>query len=148
MPSVEVNKFLMRAVSDADFRKEFLEDPIAAAKKNHASDAATKELGEINVARLRTQFDHLSRVSSDLLGSVVSAGHSSDHLDRSNIHDNDGNIHDKAGDALGIGDLVSNPGRVFQLDTAAIRDALADPSILKELESNPKIKKALKNAVK
>jgi hypothetical protein len=147
MASVELNRLLMRAVSDSAFRTKFLDDPSAAAKEGGASAATLKEVGELNVQRLRTQFDHLSRVSSDLLGSLVSAGHSSDHLDRSNIHDNDGHIHDKAGN-LTLGSLVSDPAPFRALDASAVRDALRDPAILKEIESNPAIKAALKNAVK
>jgi len=138
----------MRAVSDAAFRAQFLEDPLAAAKASGESDATLKELTTINLARLRTQFDHLSQVSTDLLGSIVSAGHSSDHLDRSNIHDNDGHIHDKAGSMVNPGEFVSFPARDLMLDPVAIRDALKDPRILKEIESNPQIKDALKRAVK
>ena len=145
MASAEINKLLMRAVNDADFRSKFLDDPGAAAKGAGASADTVKEAGSLNVTRLRTQFDHLSRVSTDLLGSVVAAGHSSDHLDRSNIHDNDGHIHDKAADAIHLGDLVSNPA---VLNTNALRDALKDPAILKEIESNPTIKASLKRAIK
>src|SRR5437764_745046 len=144
MASAEVNQLWMRAVSDTAFRSKFLEDPITAAKAAGTSDAALKELKGMNVQRLRTQFDHLSRVSTDLLGSIVSAGHSSDHLDRSNIHDQDDHIHDKAGSMLNPGDLVTNPGMGLQLNPAAVRDALKDPAVLKELESNPQIKAALK----
>jgi hypothetical protein len=146
MASVELNKLLMRAVSDSAFRTQFLVDPEGTARANNASNEVLKEIGGINFSRLRAQFENLSRVSTDLLGSIVSDGHSSDHLDRSNIHDNDGHIHDKAGDALGLGGQVSNPGSL-RLDAAAIRDALSDPAILKEIESNPQIKAALKIAV-
>ena len=145
MASAEINKLLMRAVNDVDFRAKFLDDPGAAAKGAGASAETVREAGGLNVTRLRTQFDHLSRVSTDLLGSIVAAGHSSDHVDRSNIHDNDGHIHDKAGDALHLGELVTQPG-VF--DKNALRDALKDPAILKEIESNPAIKASLKKAIK
>lgn len=148
MASAEINKLLMRAVSDSNFRSKFLDDPAAAAKENGASETGIREAGSLNMGRLRAQFDQLSRVSTDLLKSVVAAGHSSDHLDRSNIHDNDGHVHDKAGDSrLNLGDLVSNPGRVA-LDPSAVRDALKDPAILREIETNPQIKAALKNAIK
>ncbi|MBN3003477.1 hypothetical protein JW897_06975 [Chromobacterium alkanivorans] len=149
MAQPEVNKLLMRAVSDNDFRAKFLSDPIAAAKDAGANSATVAELKKIDVARLRAQFDHLTRVSGDLLaGSVVAAGHSRDWSDRSNIHDNDGHIHDKAASVFSPGDLVTNPGVSTTLNPAAVRDALKDPLVLKEIENNPQIKAALKRGVK
>ncbi|MEA3062544.1 MAG: hypothetical protein QOJ94_2325 [Sphingomonadales bacterium] len=147
MASVELNKLLMRAVSDAKFRDQFLADPASAAKSAGVSADAAKEVGNLDMRRLRTQFDHISRVSTDLLGSIVSAGHSNDHLDRSNIHDNDGHIHDKAADSLGGIDAIINPAE-RAIDPRALRDALQDPAILKEFESNAALKAALKNAIR
>lgn len=147
MSKNEVNKFLMRAVTDADFRDKFLADPIDAAKGAGASADTLTELKKVDMARVRKQFGHLSQVSADLFGSIVADGHSSDHLDRSNIHDNDGHIHDKAGSMLGS-EVVSLPGERARLDAAALKDALADPAILKEIENNPSLKASLKKVVK
>lgn len=146
MASVEINKMLMRAVSDADFRTKFLSDPVAAAKAAGGSADAQKEAGKLDMRRIRVQFDHLSNLSNELLGSVVAAGHSRDWSDRANIHDNDGHIHDKAATALHGFDELINPARGF--DPQALRDALKDPVILKEFESNPALKAALKKAIK
>lgn len=147
MANVEVNKFVMRAVNDPAFRAKFTQDPVATAKAEGASADTLKAVGKLDVSRLQRQFDHLSRVSTDLLSSIQAAGHSSDHLDRSNIHDNDGNIHDKA-QSMGVdlGAVINPADRA--LNPAALRDALKDPAILKEFETNPALKAALKNAVR
>lgn len=146
MASAEINKMLMRAVTDAAFRTEFLSDPAGAAKSAGASADVQKEAAQLDMRRIRVQFDHLSNLSNELLGSVVAAGHSRDWSDRANIHDNDGHIHDKAATALhGFDDLI-NPAA--PLSPQALRDALKDPAILKEFESNPALRAALKKAVK
>jgi hypothetical protein len=147
MAGAEINKLLMKAVSDTEFRSKFLADPAAAAKNEGVSVAGVAELSSLNMQRVRSQFAHLSQVSTDLLGSVISAGHSSDHLDRSNIHDNDGNIHDKAGDALSKINQISDPADL-KLNPAALADALKDPAVLKEFQNNPALKAALKAATR
>jgi hypothetical protein len=147
MPSAEINRLLMKAVTDTDFRAKFLEDPTTTAQGEGVSADGVKELSTLNMQRIREQFVHLSRVSTDLLGSVVSAGHSNDHVDRSNIHDNDGHIHDKAADSFGTRiEQVVNPADL-KLNPAALADALKDPAILREFETNPALKAALKAAV-
>jgi hypothetical protein len=144
MASVEVNKLLMRAVSDQSFREKFLEDPAAAAKEAGAPASAIKELGTLDTGRLQSQFGHLTRVSGDLLdGSLLQAGHSRDWSDRANIHDNDGHIHDKAGSSFRGDEFVVLPA---EANISAVRDALKDPAVLKEIQSNPAIQQALRKA--
>ena len=146
MASVEVNKFLMRAVSDTAFRERFLADPVSAAKEEGAASDTIDELGRLDMSRLHKQFGHLSRISGDLLESVVAAGHSRDWSDRANIHDNDGHIHDKGATALERGDMVVLPAdRVT--DVRAVRDALKDPAVLREIENNPELKNALRRVI-
>lgn len=149
MSSTEVNKLLMRAVNDSEFRVKFLADPVSAGKEAGAAPATLHELEKVDLRRIRSQFEHLSKISNEILiDPLVSAGHSKDWNDRSNIHDNDGNIHDKAASIIQPGDLVSNPAAQRTLDPAAVRDALKDPMILKELENNPALKASLKKALK
>ena len=145
MASVEVNKLLMRAVSDASFRERLLADPVEAAKSEGVSEKVVKEVRGLDMARLQAQFGHLSRVSGELIGSVVSAGHSRDWSDRSNIHDNDDHIHDKGASAAGLESVVLPAERLTNI--AAVRDALRDPAVLKEIESNPEIREALKRSI-
>lgn len=75
--STAINKLIMEAVSNAEFRTSFLHDPVKAAATQGADDETLEALKKIDIRRLRYQFEHLSRVATDLI-SPVADGHSRD----------------------------------------------------------------------
>ena len=133
--NTEVNKLVMRAVTDVSFREEFLNNPIETAKKAGTSAAGIKALERVNMVGLQKTLASLSTTLVDIVNPVA-AGHSRDWSD-SNIHDKDDHIHDKNHTSLTAATLVSNPS---DLDVTALREALKDNVVRREFMSNPKLR--------